>query len=121
AADGTLLAREATLFMNTGAYAHNGPRVTFTALEAACSPYRWKALRCDGSTVYTHTSPAGSYRGFGAAHMEWIGELQVDEVARRTGLDRVEIRLRNLEQRGGEIRPGARPLDADLIGDVRKV
>lgn len=119
--DGTLLARDATFHMNTGAYADNGPRVTFTAIEAACSPYRWRALRCDGSTVYTNTSPAGSYRGFGAAHVQWIGELQVDEVARRVGVDRVALRLRNLEPRGGPVRPDARPLDADLLGDVERV
>lgn len=121
ASDGTLLARAATFHMNTGAYADNGPRVTFTAIEAACSPYGWRALRCDGSTVYTNTSPAGSYRGFGAAHMEWIGELQIDEIARRLEVDRVDLRVRNLERRGGMVRPGTRPLDADLVGDVERV
>lgn len=119
--DGELLAREATFHLNTGAYADNGPRVTFTAIEAACSPYRWRALRCDGSTVYTHTSPAGSYRGFGAAHMEWIGELQIDDICRRLDVDRVQLRLRNLEARGGMVRPGARPLDADLVGDLERL
>lgn len=119
--DGTLLARRVELFMNTGAYADNGPRVTFTALEAACSPYRWQALRAHGSTVYTNTSPAGSYRGFGAAHVQWIGELQVDEIARRAGVDPVALRLANLKQRGEVVRPGARPLDADLVGNLTRL
>lgn len=120
-ADGRLLAREASFEMNTGAYADNGPRVTFTGIEAGCAPYRWEALRCTGATVYTNTSPAGSYRGFGAAHLQWIGELQVDEVARRVGQDRVALRLANLQPRGGRVRPGARPLDADLAGDLSRL
>jgi len=53
--------------------------------------------------------------------VQWIGESQVDEVARRLGLDRVEIRRSNLLRRGGEVRPGAKGLDADLVGDVEKV
>ena len=71
--------------------------------------------------VYTNTAPSGSYRAFGAVHLQWIGELQVDEVARRCGIDPLEIRRRNLLRPGEQIRPGGKPLDADLVGDVEKV
>ena len=71
--------------------------------------------------VYTNTAPSGSYRAFGASHVQWVGELQVDEVARRAGLDAVEIRRRNLLHPGEQVRPGGKPLDADLVGDVEKV
>jgi CO/xanthine dehydrogenase Mo-binding subunit len=70
--------------------------------------------------VYTNTGPAGSYRAFGATHLQWIGESQVDEVARRLGIGRLEVRRRNLLCPGEEVRPGGKPLDADLIGDVEK-
>ncbi len=121
AADGTLLAREVRLWLDTGAYADNGPRVVATAADAAPGPYRWRSYRVDAYGVYTNRPPAGSYRAFGATHLQWIGESQVDEVARRAGLDRVEIRARNLLRPGEELRPGGKPLDADLIGDVRRV
>ncbi len=120
-ADGRLLAREVQLSLDTGAYADNGPRVTATAGDAAPGPYRWEAVEVDAECVYTNTGPAGSYRAFGATHLQWIGESQVDEVARRTGLDPVEIRRKNLLEPGEEVRPGGKPLDADLIGDVEKV
>jgi CO/xanthine dehydrogenase Mo-binding subunit len=120
AADGTLLGRECQAWMDTGAYADNGPRVTATAGDAAPGPYRWQALDVQAHCVYTNTSPSGSYRAFGATHLQWIAESQLDEVARRLGLDRLDIRRQNLLRPGEEVRPGGKPLDADLIGDVEK-
>ena len=86
-------------------------------------PDRIAGRRCkvDAWGVYTNTSPAGSYRAFGASHLQWCGELQVDEIARRCGLDALQIRERNLLHRGESVRPGGKPLDADLIGDIRRV
>jgi len=119
-ADGTLLARAVEFWLDTGAYADNGPRVTATAGDAAPGPYRWRAVRVGAHCVYTNTGPAGSYRAFGATHLQWIGESQVDEVARRLSRDPLDIRQLNLLRRGEEVRPGGKPLDADLAGDVRK-
>jgi CO/xanthine dehydrogenase Mo-binding subunit len=120
AADGRLLAREVDMWFDTGAYADNGPRVTATAGDAGPGPYRWSAVAVRAKCVYTNTGPAGSYRAFGATHVQWIGESQIDELARRFGIDRVEIRRKNLLRRGEEVRPGAKPMDADLIGDLDK-
>jgi CO/xanthine dehydrogenase Mo-binding subunit len=120
-ADGRLMARDVQVWFDTGAYADNGPRVTATGADAAPGPYRWSAVRVDAACVYTHTAPSGSYRAFGATHLQWAGELQVDEVARRAGIDALEIRRRNLLRPGEHVRPGGKPLDADLVGDVEKV
>ncbi len=119
--DGRLLAREVVALLDTGAYADNGPRVVATAGDAAPGPYRWTAHRVDASCVYTNLAPAGSYRAFGATHMQWIGESQVDEIARRCRLDPLDVRRQNLCLPGEEIRAGGKPLDADLVGDVEKV
>ncbi len=119
--EGTLLAREVDCWFDTGAYADNGPRVTATGGDAAPGPYRWHAYRVDARCVYTNTGPAGSYRAFGAAHLQWIGESQIDELARRAGLDPLAVRRENLCRPGEELRNGAKPLDADLVGDVEKV
>jgi CO/xanthine dehydrogenase Mo-binding subunit len=119
--DGRLLARDVQAWFDTGAYADNGPRVTATGADAAPGPYRWSSIRVDAACVYTNTAPSGSYRAFGAAHLQWAGELQVDEVARRAGIDPIEIRRRNLLRPGEQVRPGGKPLDADLVGDVEKV
>ena len=104
-ADGRLLAREAIVDFDTGAYADNGPRVVATGGDAAPGPYRWSAVRVRAACVHTNTAPSGSYRAFGASHVQWVGELQVDEVARRAGLDPLEMRRRNLLRRGEVVRP----------------
>jgi CO/xanthine dehydrogenase Mo-binding subunit len=121
-ADGTLLSREVRMWLDTGAYSDNGPRVTATAADAAPGPYRWEAVSVDANCVYTTTAPSGSYRAFGATHMQWIGESQIDEVARRAGVDRLQIRRRCLVRKGEPVRPDAtgKALDADLIGDVER-
>lgn len=122
-ADGTLLTRQTRFWLDTGAYADNGPRVTATAADSAPGPYRWKAVEVEANCVYCTTAPSGSYRAFGATHMQWIGEAQIDEVARRTGVDRVALRSRSLVRKGEPVRPDGtgKPLDADLIGDVEQV
>jgi CO/xanthine dehydrogenase Mo-binding subunit len=119
--EGRLLGREVECWFDTGAYADNGPRVTATAGDAAPGPYRWAAYGVDAACVYTNTAPAGSYRAFGATHLQWIGELQVDELARRAGLDPLEVRRTNLCTPGEELRAGGKPLDADLVGDIERV
>lgn len=118
--DGELLGRQVEFWLDTGAYADNGPRVTATAADAAPGPYRWPSVHIRGHCVYTNTGPAGSYRGFGAIHLQWIGESQIDEIARAAGIDPLEFRRQNLLRPGEEVRPGGRPLDADLVGDVEK-
>jgi CO/xanthine dehydrogenase Mo-binding subunit len=122
AADGTLRSREVRFWMDTGAYADNGPRVTATGGDAAPGPYRWDAARVEANCVYCNTPPSGSYRAFGATHLQWIGEAQIDEIARRAGLDPVELRRRSLVTPGEPVRPdgSGKPLDADLVGDVER-
>lgn len=122
AGDGTLLTREVHFWMDTGAYADNGPRVTATAADAAPGPYRFEAVEVEGNCVYCNTPPSGSYRAFGATHLQWIGESQLDEVARRADLDPLALRRRCLVLPGDPVRPdgSGKPLDADLVGDVER-
>ncbi|HKP18097.1 MAG TPA: xanthine dehydrogenase family protein molybdopterin-binding subunit [Gaiellaceae bacterium] len=118
--EGKLLGRDVECWFDTGAYADNGPRVTATGADAAPGPYRWEAYRVDAACVYTNTAPSGSYRAFGATHLQWIGESQVDELARQAGLDPLDARRASLCVPGEELRAGGKPLDADLIGDVER-
>ncbi len=83
AADGTLRSREVDFWMDTGAYADNGPRVTATAATRRPAPTAGTPSASTASCVYCNTPPSGSYRAFGATHLQWIGESQLDEVARR--------------------------------------
>ena len=68
--------------------------------------------------MYTNTTPASSYRGFGAPQGALAGELNIDQAAERLGLDPVDLRRRNLLRPGESVMPGKRPLDADLVADL---
>lgn len=117
-ADGTILAREFDIVMDSGAYADNSPLVLAKCVNRCFGPYRVPNLRVRGRSVYTNTSPASSYRGFGATQGNLAGETNIDQAAEQLGISPAEIRRRNLVKLGEEILPGSRGIDADLIADL---
>ena len=119
-AQGHLVARQATIHLNTGAYAENSPMVCRKAANRIVGPYRIPNVKIDCFAVYTNTVPASSYRGLGGAQVTFPGESQIDELAEKSGCGSVEFQLKNLAQSRESIHPGMRPIDADLPGDVRE-
>jgi CO/xanthine dehydrogenase Mo-binding subunit len=120
-ADGRLLARECEIYMNTGAYADAGPRVTQKAGYRALGPYRIPAAKIDAYCVYTNTVPAGAFRGFGSVQVAWAYESHTDLLAERLKMDPLEFRLKNLLKKGEEYTPGDTPVDCDLKEGLLKV
>ena len=53
-------------------------------------------MSCEIVDVYTNTMATEAYRGAGRPEAAYIVERVMDEIAARTGLDRVEVRRRNL-------------------------
>ena len=117
-ADGRIVARDIEIRFDTGAYADNSPLVLTKSINRSFGPYRVPNLRVRGVAVYTNTSPASSYRGFGAPQAALAGELNMDMAADRLGIDPVELRRRNLLAPGDTLIAGKRPLDADLAADL---
>ncbi|CAN5387239.1 xanthine dehydrogenase family protein molybdopterin-binding subunit [soil metagenome] len=120
-AQGTILAREFDITMDSGAYADNSPLVLAKMVNRCFGPYRVPNLRVRGRSVYTNTTPASSYRGFGAPQGNLAGETNLDQAADQLGLSRADIRRRNLVRFGEEILPGNRGIDADLLADLDMV
>jgi CO/xanthine dehydrogenase Mo-binding subunit len=116
---GKLVAKQATIHLNTGAYAENSPMVCRKAANRIVGPYRFPNVKIDCLAIYTNTVPASSYRGLGAAQITFPVESQMDELALKIGCDPQEFRLRNLAHSGESIHPGLRPIDADVPGDIR--
>jgi CO/xanthine dehydrogenase Mo-binding subunit len=116
--DGLILARQGRLYLNSGAYAENSPRVANKAARRLAGPYRIPALDVRSWAIYTNTAPGSSYRGLGGPQAVFAGESQLDEAAERLGIDPLALRRRNLLRRGESPWPGARPLDADLHADL---
>jgi CO/xanthine dehydrogenase Mo-binding subunit len=117
-AEGHILAREFDIVMDSGAYADNSPLVLAKCVNRCFGPYRVPNVRVRGRSVYTNTSPASSYRGFGAPQGNLAGETNLDQAAEKLGLSGTEIRRRNLVRHGEAILPGKRGIDADLLADL---
>ncbi len=112
--DGRLIARQCKIYMDTGAYADAGPRVTQKAGYRALGPYRIPHVKTEAFTVYTNTVPAGAFRGFGTLQVTWAYESQMDIIAGRLGIDALDFRLKNLLKKGEVYTPGDTPVDCDL-------
>ena len=93
--DGTLIARECEIHLDTGAYAEIGPRVAKKSGYTAAGPYRIPNLKIDSYSVYTNKPPAGAFRGFGVSQSAWAVESQMDIIAAALKMDPLELRLKN--------------------------
>ena len=61
-----------------------------------CGPYRIPAHRFEITGVFTNTAPIAAYRGIARAEATLVLERLIDAAAREMGIDRVELRRRNL-------------------------
>ena len=107
------MARECLVYLDTGAYADNGPLVAGRAGDRILGPYRWPHVKTSSSAIYTNTTPAGSFRSIGAPQACWASESQIDIIADKLGIDPLELRLKNMVDKGDEVRRGLRPLEGD--------
>jgi len=94
--DGTLWAREMTLYWGGGAYAEKSPTVCIRGSLPAPGPYRIPHVKVDGYAVYTNKPVAGSFRGYGIPQGAWACEQHMDELAKRLKMDPLEFRLKNV-------------------------
>jgi carbon-monoxide dehydrogenase large subunit len=100
--DGRLVALKSTLICDSGAYSIYPVTASLEPLTAAGilpGPYRLPALAYDAYAVATNKCPAGAYRGVGMALGTFVRERLMDMVARRAGLDPVDVRRRNVIDR----------------------
>lgn len=119
--DGTILAREAEIYLDTGGYDDNGPQVTARSATRVIGPYWIPNIRTNAYQVYTNTGSAGSYRAIGAPQVIYAGESQIEMLAARIGMDPAELRLKNLLKKGQELRPGLKGIDANLASSLKRL
>ena len=108
--DGRFLALRVKTVANLGAYVSTVgaaiPTAIYTGLLAGV--YRTPAIRVEVTCVFTNTLPTDAYRGAGRPEACYVLERLADAAARTLGIDRAEIRRRNLIPR--EAMPYATPL-----------
>jgi CO/xanthine dehydrogenase Mo-binding subunit len=119
--EGALVAIDADVVWDTGAYADIGPRIASKSGMTAPGPYRTPNVSVESRLVYTNKVSAGPYRGFGVPQMIWAHESAVDELARAQGRDPYEFRRQNLLREGDLFATGTPMHSAGLIECLDRV
>ena len=95
--DGTIVALRARAATDQGAYIRtNGPTPARNIAQVLAGPYRIPHVRIDVSLMMTNKTPVGTYRGPGRFEADFFRERLFDIVAGELGIDRIELRRRNL-------------------------
>ncbi|MFQ5850542.1 MAG: xanthine dehydrogenase family protein molybdopterin-binding subunit [Candidatus Binatia bacterium] len=119
--DGTLVARECEVLLDTGAYAEIGPRVAKKSGYTAAGPYKIPHVKIDSMSIYTNKPPAGAFRGFGVSQSAWAHESQMDVIASALKMDPLAIRLKNVYEEASEFITGEKLRDIGLKSCLEKV
>src|SRR4029079_1773734 len=97
-ADGRFLALHVDTAANLGAYVSTFgaaiPSAIYSALFAG--GYRTPAIFVEVTGVFTNTTPTDAFRGAGRPEACYVLERLADSAAKALGIDRAEIRRRNL-------------------------
>ena len=100
-----LVAVEAYCYYNSGAYGDTTPNL-ITRGYAAAGPYRVPNLLMDSYGVYTNTAPSAAFRGYGITQVVWAHESQMDIIGDGLGIDPLDLRLKNVLQKGDSFSTG---------------
>jgi len=103
--DGTLLAVKGRIVHDCGAYmdAIGALRGDLNYIQG---PYRWQNADLSAFMVYTNNPPTGHVRGVRCPQTHFAIESHMDTIARKLGIDPIELRLRNVLQDGDKVVSG---------------
>ncbi len=95
--EGVILGMRGDLYINIGAYVRpNGMTPVRNAAQFMSGPYRIPAIDLDAHAFVSNKTPAGTYRGPGRYEGCFFIERLMDQAAGALGIDRLELRRRNL-------------------------
>jgi selenium-dependent xanthine dehydrogenase len=105
-AGGRLTALKARIVGDSGPYASVGMKVLERAAGHASGPYVWPVVDVEAVAVRTNNPVCGAFRGFGANQAQFATEGLIDRLAAAAGLDRWDMRARNVVTPGATWGPG---------------
>lgn len=94
--DGTLVAANADVVLDGGAYASFGVITTYYSGVLLQAPYALERYGFRSRRVYTNKPPSGAMRGHGGVNPRFAMEVALDDLARQASIDPVDLRLNNL-------------------------
>lgn len=95
-AEGTMLGLEVSYLVDVGANSLWTAGILANTALHLMGPYRLPAYEVTGRAVYTNKTVVAQYRGAGRPEACFALERSLDQAADRLGIDRAEIRRRNL-------------------------
>ncbi len=104
--DGTLVAVQAELYGDGGAYASLSDKVMTRATTHATGPYVVPNAKIDCYVMYTNNPPSGAFRGFGVTQSAFAVEQNMDLVAEAIGMDPLDFRRKNAQRVGEQTATG---------------
>jgi CO/xanthine dehydrogenase Mo-binding subunit len=114
--EGKIVAAEATVIGDGGAYAYTTSKVMGNANLLATGAYCIPNIHLDTYGVFTNNIPSGAFRGFGGPQGAFAAEGQMNKLAEALGIDPVELRLRNVLREGDLLSVGT-PLPTGVTID----
>ncbi|MQF86441.1 MAG: xanthine dehydrogenase family protein molybdopterin-binding subunit [SAR202 cluster bacterium] len=100
--DGTIVAHEALVQYDSGAYAGFKPGGHLQGASAAAGPYKIPNTKIIEHQIYTNNVPCGFMRGPGEPQAMFAIESQMDCLAEKLGISPVDFRRQNLVTEGDE-------------------
>ncbi len=94
--DGAIRSMKLRAIDDVGAYPGRGPLQLGKPITALVGPYRINSVEYEAISVTSNKTGQVPVRGFGQSPTNFMIETGIDEVARHLGIDRLEIRRRNL-------------------------
>jgi CO/xanthine dehydrogenase Mo-binding subunit len=104
--DGRLVAVKARAIADAGPYSNSTHEVLNKFGEFIGGPYKVPNLEVEKIAVRTNNPITGAFRGFGAPQAAFVYESQMDDLARKLGMDPLEIRLLNGVESGTQMYTG---------------
>lgn len=104
--DGRVVAAEATVIGDAGAYNYTTTKVMGNANLCVTGPYEIPNIHLDTYGVFTNNPLTGAFRGFGGPQGAFAAEGQMNRLAEALGIDAAEIRRRNVIREGSILSVG---------------
>ena len=114
AKNGKILARKIDMLVDAGAYFTNADAVAMAMGKKSFRMYNILNQSYEVASVLTNGPIGGACRGYGSPQIHAVTEIHMDRIARKIGMDPIELRLKNL------IEPFAKdPIGGPSLGNAR--
>lgn len=94
--DGTLKFLDLDIISLTGGYASHGHAIAQAGGAKACTMYPRAVISFSAKTLYSNTPTAGAMRGYGTPQVVYFVEKIIEGLAKKSGMDPLEFRLKNV-------------------------